>query len=315
MCGFSVVVMMRESPDVVVRFVDYYLRLGASQIFIYYNGPAEEVPPVAGADVTVCTPAFWASRVAGPVSDALEDRQRICYRDAYARCTAGWLLVVDSDEFVFGDRPLAPLLDALPRSVESIYFPTAEAVWGPGDDPHRAFGCSYFRTGWQHLRLWDLLRRSIYGGVSDVMRGGVMGHAIGKHLVRTGLRDCSISGHRSKRGDKIISVAAASVSPDFNRFHLAHFDALSQSRWESKWRYRIEKVVVAGGMSVQRQVQMRMVADALAAGKSEALFRRFYGLTPWQYRTLALLGTAFRRKDFFGPETAAPPIGKPSLAA
>lgn len=319
MSGFSVVAMMRESRDVVLRFADYYRRLGASEIFIYFNGPAEEVPPLPGVELTICTPDFWAEHWGGTVNDVLEDRMRVCYRHAYARCTSDWMLVVDSDEFVFGDRPLAPILATLPRGVESIFFPTAEAVFGPGDDPQEAFGSTHFRTVWERQRLWRTLRRPIYGPASDVMRVGLMGHTQGKHMVRTGLALSSINGHRSKRGETALGVPASKVSPDFANFHLGHFDALSQARWEAKWRYRIDKVVVASGMSGPRQDQMRMVAAAMASDRSAELFRSFYCLSPMQYQALALFGKAFRRSGLFGAaETRATPDlahVKPSLAA
>lgn len=308
MVDFSVVAMMRESPDVVRRFVQYYRRLGASQIYVYHNGPAEELAPLAGGlagvDVTVCTPEFWARHVDGPMTDSLDDRQRVCYRDCYDRCAADWLLVVDADEFVFGDRPLAPLLARLPASVEAVFFPTAEAVFGPGDRIEDAFGCSHFRVGWNRQRWWGLLGPLVYGRAAPMMNVGVMGHSAGKHMLRTGLDVTAIGGHRSQRGATVIGMPAAAALAEFAGFHLAHFDALSLPRWEAKWRYRIDRVVVAPFMSPGRRRQMEAIAAALAAGQGAALFRRLYGLGPVQYRLLALGGAAFRRGDLFEDDAA-----------
>ena len=307
MADFSVVAMMRESPDVVRRFVQYYRKLGAAQIYVYHNGPAEELPALAGVDVTVCTPEFWARYVSGPMTDSLDDRQRVCYRDCYDRCGSDWLLVVDADEFVFGDRPLAPLLDRLPASVEAVFFPTAEAVFGPGDRIEDAFGCSHFRTGWTRQRWWGLLGPVVYGAAARLMSAGVMGHSAGKHMLRTGLDVTAIGGHRSQRGEKVIGMPAAAALSDFAGFHLAHFDALSLPRWEAKWRYRIDRVVVAPHMSPGRRRQMEEIARALAAGEGAALFRRLYGLGPVQYRLLALGRTAFRRPGLFNDTAEARP--------
>jgi hypothetical protein len=299
MSGFSVVAMMRETPDVVQRFVSYYRKLGAEQIFIYHNGPAEEFPQVSGIDLTICTADFWARHVDGPMTDSLDDRQRICYRDCYTRCTSDWLLVVDADEFVFGDRPLAPLLARLPASVEAVTFPTAEAVFGPGDRIEDAFACTHFRTGWGRRRLWRLFAPLVYGRSAAVMNGGVMGHLKGKHMLRTGLDVTAIGGHGSRRGDTVIGMPAAKALPEFAGFYLAHFDALSLPRWEAKWRYRIDRVVLTPYMSRGRRRQMEEITKALAAGRGAALFRRFYGLGPVQYRILAASGTAFRRTNLF----------------
>jgi hypothetical protein len=304
MAEFSVVAMMRESPDVVRRFIQYYRKLGAAKVYVYHNGPAEDLPALGGSDldVTVCTPEFWARHVRGPMTDSLDDRQRVCYRDCYDRCGTDWLLVVDADEFVFGDRPLAPLLDRLPASIESVYFPTAEAVFGPGDRIEDPFGCSHFRVGWNRQRWWGLLGPLVYGRAARMMNVGVMGHAAGKHMLRTGLDVTAIGGHRSQRGDTVIGMPAAAALPELAGFRLAHFDALSLPRWEAKWRYRIDRIVVAPHMSPGRRRQMEAIAGALATGRGAELFRRLYGLGPVQYRLLALGGAAFRRGDLFHEE-------------
>ena len=90
-----------------------------------------------------------------------------------------------------------------------------------------------------------------------------------------------------------------SVSRDFANAYVAHFDAIGLDRWERKWRGRIEKEVVAGGLSRMRQEQMEMVATALKSGRTRDLFRSFYGLSRSQYLALSGLGHVFRREHFF----------------
>lgn len=306
MAEFSVVAMMRETPDVVRRFVDYYRSLGATEVFVFFNGPSEELPPIAGATRTDLDAAFWAERP-DVVLDTIEDRMRVCWYEAKARCRTPWLLICDADEYVFSDRRLPELLDAVPDSVDSISFPTAEAVWGPGDDIDEAFGSTCFRTRWPSERQWSWLRRPVYGSVSSLMRWGVLGHVAGKHMIRPERDYTSVGGHRSRRGDTVVTRPAAEVSKVFANTYLGHFDAISLSRWEQKWRWRIEKEVVAGGLSRLRQDQMRMVAEAMRQGRTRALFQRFYGLTRPQYAALAALGHGFRRADLFAPAPAAAP--------
>jgi Glycosyl transferase family 2 len=312
MAGFSVVAMMRETPDVVQRFVDYYEALGATEVFVYFNGPAEELPPIRGATRTNLDAAFWA-RNPDITLETIEDRMRVCYRDCLPRCRTPWLLVVDADEFVFADRPLTALLDGVPESVDAISFPTAEAVWGPGDDPDQPFGSTYFRTKWPSELQWRLLRRPIYGAVSSVMRWGVLGHVAGKHMVRTDRQDISIGCHRSMRGTESVTQPAAGASKAFAHAYVAHFDAIGLDRWERKWRGRIEKEVVAGGLSRMRQEQMEMVAAALKSGRTRALFRSFYGLSRGQSLVLSGLGHVFRREHFFdrAADYAAEPVRVP----
>ena len=306
--GFSVVAMMRESPEIVRRFVEYYTQLGASEIFVYFNGPAEELPWIAGVTRINCDPTFWDRNCDMPLV-TIEDRMRICYRDCQARCSTEWLLIVDADEFLFSDRSIALLLDAIPDDIDSIGVPTAEAVWGPGDDLEQAYGSTHFRIKWASDTQWRLLRRMVYGAISSQMRWGVLGHVAGKHFVRAGRKFGEIGGHRSKRDGEVVTRPVAEVSDDWRGTYIGHFDAISLERWKRKWRWRLEKEIIAGAMSRARTEQMKMVGDAMAAGREKALFKRFYGLSGAQFKILSVLGYAFKRDDFFQRAL----IGEPSV--
>jgi len=306
MARFSVVAMMRESSDIVRRFVDYYQALGASEIFIYFNGPPDEIPLIPGAIRTNCDADLWARHSDLPL-ETLEDRMRICYRDCHPRCTTGWLLVCDADEFVFSDRSLGALLDTVPDEVDSVGFPTAEAVWGPGDDLDEPFGSTYFRVPWPRDMQWRLLRRPIYGSVSALMRSGLLGHTAGKHMIRTDRSYTLVGGHRTMRGDEVVTKPASGLSKLWAGTYVGHFDAIGLARWERKWTFRLQKEVVASGMGRLRREQMEMVGEALARGEARALFRSFYELSSVQYHALSLLGHAFRRENFFERASAVAP--------
>ena len=300
MADLAVVSMMRETPDVIERFIEYYRRLGASDILIYFDGPEAERPDVAGARFIMLTPQRLAAL--GSVGDALSDRQQCCFRDAYDhRVSADWMLVVDADEFVFGDCSLQELLDAVPEQVEAVVFPTAEAVWGPGDDPLEAFGCTVFRTPWKGRGPRARLARAVYGSLAPLLQNGVMGHSNGKHMVRTGRGIPFVGVHRSKRDGKDLTVPVARLGARFAGFRLGHFDAISKARWEVKWRHRIDGVITNPLGTETRRKQMKLVAAALAAGDGTAMFRRFYGLNRVQYSVLRALGLCFRRTGLFEP--------------
>jgi hypothetical protein len=316
MAEFSVVAMMRESPDVVRRFVDYYRALGASEVFVYFNGPPADLPPVPGATRTDLDAAFWEKRPGVlQTLETIEDRMGVCYRDCLARCRSPWLLIVDADEFVFSDRPLPELLDMLPEEAESISFPTAEAVWGPGDDLDQPFGSTHFRTKWTSEWRWRLLRRAVYGAVSDLMRNGIIGHVAGKQMVRVGAAFDEVRGHGSRRNGQSVTVPAVSYGKAFASTWLGHFDAISFSRWERKWRDRIDKEVIAGRLSRPRQAQMQMIAQAFERGDARALFRQYYGLGRGQFAAISALGYGFRREDLFDAPEAVPSALEPARAA
>lgn len=297
---FSTVSMMREEAGVIARFIDHYRALGAARILIFHDGP---IGHLAGLDLErvelrECDAGFWQALGGRP--EGLEDRQAAVYRHALDLCPEGWMLVVDADEYVFGDRPVATFLDWVPDEVSAVRLPTAEAVWGPGDDIDTAFGSTYFRTAWASARLWRVLRRLVYGGVTPFFRSGVAGHIGGKQFLRTGQSYSLIGNHYAERDGRDISVWAPSLGPEGQGMYLGHFDAIGFARWQEKWRQRISRETVANRMAGTRTAQMKAIATALAAGDPapRALFRRLYGLTPAQFRVLSALGYAFRRDLF-----------------
>jgi glycosyl transferase family 2 len=292
---------MRETPDVVRRFAEYYGAAGADETLVYHDGP---LPPelaaieVPGLVLVACDDGFWSALGGRP--DGLEDRQSAAAQAGLARCRSAWLLVCDADEFVFGDMRIPDFLDRIPDSVDAVSVPTAEAVWGPDDDLAAPFGSSYFRVKWRSERLWSGLRRLVYGEVAPHLNRGLAGHISGKEFIRAGKSYSWIRNHSAQRDGVGITRPAAGLSPALAGMYVGHFDAIGLTRWTEKWRRRIERDTLARNMSETRTTQMQFIADRIAAGDgaAHALFRSLYGLTRPQYALLSLLGYAFRRKLF-----------------
>ena len=298
---YSTVSLMREDPEVIARFISYYRGCGAEEIMIFHDGP---IPCLAQLDLTgvvlrECDAAFWQGLGGRP--EGLEDRQHAVYQLGLRRCRADWMLVVDADEFVFGDQSLDRFLDWVPDRVASVRLPTAEAVWGPGDNIDKPFGSTCFRTSWARVRLWKLLRRLIYGKVSPFFRHGVAGHLSGKQFLRTGRSYSLIGNHTAEQDGKAVSVWADSLGPEGQGMYVGHFDAIGYARWKQKWQRRISHDTLANRMAGTRSAQMAAVAAAFQSGEpaTRRLFLRLYAVSPLQFRLLSALGYAFRR-DVFG---------------
>jgi hypothetical protein len=298
--SFATVSLVHESPEVLGRFVDYYRRAGASEIFIYWDGgAAPALAPAPGLTIIVCDEAFWAA-LRGGRPEGLEERQSAVYLDGTARCTSDWALIVDADEFVFGDRRIPDFLDAVPSGVDSVSLPSAEAVWGPGDPEGQAFASSYFRLPWRSNRLWSALRRPFYGGVARYMQQGLAGHTAGKQFLRAQRRYSWIRNHSAERDGKRVTRPATSLGDALGGMYLGHFDAIDFERWSEKWRQRIGGRTLARRMTPLRNGQMSLIAARMGEGESatRTLFTRFYRLSRPQYALLASLGYAFRREIF-----------------
>ncbi len=293
---------MKEDPAVVAQFIKYYRALGAGHMHIYHDGPTDQLSDLRAEDVTIteCDDDFWNSRGGRPAG--IEERQYAVYREGQMACQTEWMLVVDADEFVFGDRPVAQFLDWLPENVDSVRLPTAEAVWGPGDDINTPYGSSYFRLVWRNDLVWRFTRRLIYGKITPYLRNGLAGHIAGKQFVRTNRRYSRISNHTAERNDKLISVWAASLGHAGSEMYVGHFDAIAYDRWKQKWLRRINGETEVSNLSGTRKSQMRAIAAAFAQGDaaSRAIFTELYGLSRSRFRVLTALNCAFRR-DIFSP--------------
>jgi hypothetical protein len=302
MASFSTVSLMRETPDVVRRFAEFYHAAGADEILVYSDGPVDGLASldVPGLVVIEADEAFWTGLL-GERPPVLEVRQSKVAGDGLRRCRSDWLLVVDADEFVFGDRPIPRFLDGIPAGFDSVAVPTAEAVWGPGDVIDTPFGSTHFRLMWQRDKLWKALGGLVYGrAIARHMQRGLTGHVSGKQFLRGGRHYSWIRNHSAEQDGKGITRMAPRIDPALGGVYVGHYDAIGFSRWREKWRQRIERDTIAANMSDARRAQMRMIADSLAAGEDEtrALFRAFNGLSRGQYAALSALGYGFRREIF-----------------
>lgn len=299
MASFSTTSLVRESPEVILRYARYYASVGVDDILLFWDGDdTPTLPPVAGLSLTACDAEFWAGLGGRP--EGLEARQAAVYGVAMQRCRSDWLLICDADEYVFGDPHLGDWLDRIPGHADAVRIPVAEAVWGPGDDPGTAFGSTWFRTAWPRERLWRLLGRSVYGDVAPLMRRGLLGHVEGKQVVRTGRTYSAISNMGAEQDGRPVGRPASAISANLAGLWLGHFDAISLGRWQEKWERRISRETLAERMSAPRQAQMDLVARRLEQDRGEELFRSLYGLSRPQSLALRSMGVAFRRELAWG---------------
>ncbi len=299
MTSFSVVVMTNETPDVMRRFLKYYKDSGSECIFVYYDIEKEDCnQEESGVEFTFLNEDFWRSAKCERPT-LVEERQVFVYADAYARCESDWLLIVDADEYVFGELPIRQFLDWVPRDAPAIRLETAEAVYGPGDDPTRAFGARHFRLA-HRSRIWRILGPLVYGRDADLFEYGVAGHHQGKQFVRTGISDARPNLHGTHVDGVQIARRLTSFPSPRPQMYLGHFDALSLDRWSEKCLARITGRTRLLSRQRNRQAQLEVVRAAAARGDA-ALRRTFeciYGLRGWRYRILKAFGLAFRRDIF-----------------
>lgn len=305
MDSFSVVAIVKEDEAILRHFCDQFVQCGAHQISIYFDGSTSHISRegILSSDGPVslieCNAEFWKSHHRERPG-RLRDRQYAVYQIAYKTCQSDWLLVCDADEFIISDEPLGAWLADVPSHIESVNFPSAEAVWGPGEDIDTAFETTLFRLAFKKTSEWKRVRNRIYGPIGRYMGDGLVGHTHGKSITRTGIDDICAGTHEGERNGEEIAVLASDVGAN-GMVYLAHYDAISFGRWKVKFERRKPKFKENGGTgSKKRQRLARVVnfAGKIGDGPSRMVFRMLYCLSNRQKRTLKKAGLLLE-KDIF----------------
>lgn len=289
MPNFEVVAMALAPKRHLATFADHYHGRGAARTRVYFDGDDAPDPVRAGLDpkdLIVCDAAFWAARGGRP--QAVEDRQRVVYADAYSTLAADWLLVVDIDEMIQGDVDVSAVLGAVAAEREAVIFPSVEAVWRAGDDLTREYGARLARKPY-HGPFSDQFADLIYPGRGRFFVRGLLAHHMGKHAVRRALPDVMVCIHESKRGDRPLKAARARDPRTGRTAWLLHHDAIGLDAWRTKWDRRVAAGDTAE-MGRRRCRQQAAYVEARKAGEEAALFADLYALRPWQQTVLRRLG-------------------------
>lgn len=286
MARFDVVALVLAPPEHIRVFCEHYLAQGAERIRLYLDADIPTPPLSSAVEVTICDDTFWRAH-GGRRPNSIDDRQTVLYAQAYQATGADWLLVVDVDELIHGEAVVPEVLASAPAGAASLIFPSAEAVYGPGDRLGEAYGQSLLRLPYGRP-LSSLLPPLIYGSAGGAFTRGLLGHAMGKHAVRTGLPAILVDIHESKR-DGVALPAARARDARGRTVRLAHYDAIGIDHWRDKWDRRVQSGDT-GAVGRKRRGQLQTYAQRRAVNEEAELFRAFYALNTTQVLALRGIG-------------------------
>ncbi|MCL7466827.1 glycosyltransferase family 2 protein [Phaeovulum sp. NW3] len=292
MLNYEVVTLTIEAEDRIRFFLDHYLRSGAAKITLFHDGDAPRKDFGDRVTVIHCDETFWAS-VEGGRPGTVEARQRCIYGLAYERCSADWLLVVDTDEFIVGFKRIENAVKKLPTPPEAVRIPSAEAIFLSEDGLSDDFSARHFRIP-QNKYLAQLLPRALYPGNGPLFIRGLLGHSIGKQFIKTGLEGIQIGIHSIFRQEiPVPPLCIVDYTPN-NGVFMCHFDAISYPQWKEKWDRRIRNRDTAEmGAKRDRQMELYLQKSALGEDALIELFRDLYGVSPRKLQVMKTLGLAF----------------------
>ena len=228
--SLTIITICKEPLLNILRFVAWHRHMGADRIVIHFDDPEDAaipyLEPLDFVEVVRCTPEFWASIGRAP-DEPFVKRQNAAITHAYGRAAPGWVGVLDGDElFCFEGAPLRGRLAALGPEVRAFRVRTAEVIALDPEAPGRPH---FRRVMGKHEA------GAFYGEQSILVRrnAGMVGHSIGKSLMRTGLDIKLIRQHFPVGSDRE-PITDLEIGAEEGAY-LLHFFAEGWSTWRGRF--------------------------------------------------------------------------------
>ena len=230
---WSVVTIAHENPEVIKRFVAWHKHMGAAEITVFFDDPRdpciELIAHMDGVNAVGCDDRFWAS-LKMTADTRFTKRQNAACRLGYDAAAAGWVLNIDADELLFiHDVSVAEFLAAQPKDCRSVLVRPAERVLIDGDETRPAFRAPMPRE----------VVEEVYADLAGLVirNDGLVGHNIGKSILRTGLGKFWMRQHYGQLSDGT-QIVDATVGPEQGAM-LLHFFNRGYDDWRRKLDYRL----------------------------------------------------------------------------
>ncbi|MFN3954787.1 MAG: glycosyltransferase family 2 protein [Pararhodobacter sp.] len=219
--GWGLVLLAREPAALVLSHLAWHLDLGAREIHLYLDDPADPAADAAanlpGVQITRCDDRFWQA-LAGARPALQTRRQTLVASHAYVRAGVDWLLHLDADEFVHAPAPVAAELARHADFAGYLALPNLERAFTRADP-----ACIFEGVFRRPLPRGAELPAALAHQEPFVVRG-VCGHAAGKAISRTG------QGYRLQPHAPRLDGAQV-PSRRANGLELLHFDGLTPLHW------------------------------------------------------------------------------------
>ena len=230
---WNVGAILKEPVPITLRFVAWYLEMGARHITLYFDDPSDPAIGILDGHARVtaipCTPEFWHS-IGAAQDQRFTKRQNAALGHAYRNLESGWLLNVDSDELLYlKDQTVDDMLAGVGENVRGIRVLPAEVIQAPQSD-----GGTYFRMP---MKRWVL--RDVYGEDAPKVarRQGLVGHTEGKSFTRAGHKNGWMRQHwmQDRDGNAFTDLV---LGPDEGAY-LLHFFEEGFESWLAKKDWRL----------------------------------------------------------------------------
>ncbi|KAA8610010.1 glycosyltransferase family 2 protein [Salipiger aestuarii] len=244
--SWSVVATVAEPPELLWAFAAHYLGLGAEEVHLFIDDPAqpglEPLRALPGVRLTICDEAHWQAVNRGTRPPAQEMRQIRNANTAYRACRSDWLLHCDADEYLWADRPVAEILGEIPADTLQVRPHMAERAFDATRPQAHLFD-GLFKTP---LPKKPKVIEAVYGPLAGFTTAGLLGHLVGKSFTRAGRDDLRIKIHMAvpkaqAEETRLRAAGKLAPGPRLKGCRLVHFDGLTPLHWKLKLlRYALD---------------------------------------------------------------------------
>lgn len=259
----TVAAILKEDLPITLRFAAWYLAQGADKVQLFLDDPSDPAADLLehhpNIDIIRCNDAFWA-QLGLSRADRFTKRQNAVLTWAYQQAApGGWLMNVDADELVyFEGRRLSDLTRTVRAGIASVRILPAEIVQSPRSDG------THFRLP---MKRWARVR--VYGEAGNVLirRSGLVGHHVGKSMVRTGMPGVTLRQHWAQDAEGN-QIDGRELGPKQGAYLLHMFD-----RGYASWRAKLDWRLSASGF---RPPAAEALTALLASDDPESGLRALY---------------------------------------
>lgn len=235
---WSIATTVRAPDHQIDAFIRHHVRMGVERIYLFFDDPAhvafdrEIAPGVVQA--FICDDGYWRnwpeiapySGHIGNRPENIETRQSMNMLLARAVMPSEWLLHIDIDEMVHARRPLGAVLGGMAENVFSVVLKPLEAIY-----PQRVCLGGELDTRFFKRFSHDeaALARFYPEEVLRMCFGGMLGHVVGKSLVRKTPVIARMSVHQPVPADGTFTCNVETSQAD-----LLHFEGQSFELFREK---------------------------------------------------------------------------------
>lgn len=294
----AIVTTHKTFPEETVQFVNYHLNLGFANIFLFFDNPCDEalklLEDYSRVTCIVCDSDYWRKFLPQPPLH-LDEKQVINANVGLglAKETGmDWILHIDSDELVYAEEEISPLLSALSRDIHVALLKPFEAVPEKLGYSHPFKEVSLFKTN----PAQENIDRAMTQGCHKAFFNGeyFRGYSIGKSAVRTA-------------SDRIRSMGVhLPVSHDnqplaietLTQAKLLHYDSIGLNIWKEKWAKRASGETIVRFLRENRRNQLhefiKLFEKSATDEELASLYESLYFIPDEEKKILTELGMLTR---------------------